>query len=238
MTLTADSDEVVKAVHQSGIRFMISLPNRIRPEILMLKKALDSGWLGRVTMVRARCAHSAALDRWFKDGSAWFADAAQAGGGAMFDLGCHTMDVLRWFFGEPGSVMAKLQNYSESYDIDDQSVVVVEFKNSTLAVLDTSWVHRAGPDTPIEIYGTEGFAQYNGRGKPVQLISTHLQPEGISGTIYPDRLPETPPMPMQQWIGAILHGTPMTITVEDGRNLTQLLEGIYEAGRTGKETRF
>ena len=30
----------------------------------------------------------------------------------------------------------------------------------------------------------------------------------------------------------------MAITVEDGRNLTQLLEGIYTAAREGREVRF
>ena len=40
-------------------------------------------------------------------------------------------------------------------------------------------------------------------------------------------------MPMDEWISAIVHETPMTITVEDGRNLTQMLEGIYLAARSG-----
>jgi hypothetical protein len=38
---------------------------------------------------------------------------------------------------------------------------------------------------------------------------------------------------MDQWISAILHGTPMTITVDDSRNLTHMLEGIYAAARSG-----
>jgi hypothetical protein len=38
-----------------------------------MKQVIDDGWLGDVTMMRARIAHSAALDRWFKGGSAWVA---------------------------------------------------------------------------------------------------------------------------------------------------------------------
>jgi hypothetical protein len=45
-------------------------------------------------------------------------------------------------------------------------------------------------------------------------------------------------MPIEQWVSACLHGTPSTITVEDGRNLTELLEGIYTAARTRAEYRF
>ena len=179
----------------------------------------------------------AALDRWFKGGNLWFGDAEQAGGGALFDLGCHTVDVMRWFLGEPASVIAKTQNFSGSYDIDDQSVAVVEFKSGALGILDTSWVHRSGPN-PVEIYGTEGYVGYGGRNERIRLSSTLLQASSVRGTILPDDLPEPQPSPMEQWISAILHNTPMSIGVEDGRNLTQLLEGIYQAARTGAEVKF
>jgi len=235
---TADADRVVAAVRASDIRFMISLPSRTRPDILFFKQALDNGWLGRITMMRARIAHSAALGRWFKGSSLWFGDAEQAGGGALFDLGCDTADVMRWFLGEPASVVAKVQNFSGAYDIDDQTLAMIEFKNGALGILDTSWVHAAGPN-PLEIYGTEGYSGYDGRpGDPIRLISNQLQPDGVKGVIQPTALPDPLPSPLEQWIAAILHNEPMTITVEDGRHLTQLLEGVYRAAQSGREARF
>ncbi|MEZ4730989.1 MAG: Gfo/Idh/MocA family oxidoreductase [Caldilineaceae bacterium] len=235
---TDDADEVVQAVNRSGIKFMISLPSRTRPETLFFKQVLDNGWLGRVTMMRARIAHSAALGRWFKGGSLWFGDATQAGGGALFDLGCHTADVMRWFLGEPANVIAKVQNFSGAYEIDDQTLAVIEFKNGALGILDTSWVHAAGPN-PLEIYGTDGYVGYNGRpGDQIQLISSQLQLGELAGTILPANLPAPLPSPLEQWISAILHETPMTITVEDGRNLTQVLEGIYQATQSGQAVNF
>src|SRR5580700_2128660 len=105
MTITAsEAIEVIRAVEDAGVKFMISLPSRTRPEILFAKRVLDQGLLGEVTQMRARIAHMAALDRWFNDGSAWFGDEHLAGGGAFFDLGCHRVDVMRWFLGEPASV--------------------------------------------------------------------------------------------------------------------------------------
>lgn len=233
---TKDADEIVAAVRESGIKFMISLPSRTRPENLFMKRVLDQGWIGKVSMMRARVAHCASLDHWFHDGSAWFADAERAGGGALFDLGCHTVDVMRWFMGEPVSVISKVQQFSDAYPIDDNSAIVVEFKNGGLGILDTAWVQRSGPN-PIEIYGTEGFVGRDFSGK-LQLSSTKLQPEGIAGTIQPTQLPEALPMPMDQWISAVLHNTPMTITVEDGRNLTQLLEAAYQSAKQKKEITF
>ncbi len=232
---TRDADEIVKLVHESGVKFMVSLPSRTRPEILFMKDVLDKGLLGRVTLMRARIAHSASLDKWFHGGSAWFADAALAGGGALFDLGCHTTDVMRWFMGKPRSFIAKLQNFSGAYPIDDNSAAVIEFENGALGILDTAWVHRAGPN-PYEIYGTDGYMSLGAApGAGLVLNSAQLKAGDIQGYISPTNLPRPLPMPMDQWISAILHGAPMHITVEDGRNLTEMLEGIYTAARLGRE---
>jgi predicted dehydrogenase len=237
LTVTIEeADAIVEAVNASDIKFMISLPSRTRPETLFFKKVLDEGWLGDITMMRARVAHMASLDHWFKGGSAWFADAERAGGGALFDLGCHTVDVMRWFLGEPKSIVSKLTDFGGVYDIDDHSVVVVEFKSGALGILDTSWVHRTGPN-PMEIYGTEGYVGRDPNGG-LLLKSTQLEPEGVAGYIKPSDLPEALPMPMHQWFEAILEDKPMTITVEDGRNLTQLLEGAYKAADSGCEYKF
>jgi predicted dehydrogenase len=233
---TEEADEIVAAVNASDVKFMISLPSRTRPETLFMRKVLDEGWLGDVTMMRARIAHSASLDHWFHGGSAWFADEELAGGGALFDLGCHTVDVMRWFMGKPKSVVAKINTFSDAYPIDDNSVIVVAFESGALGILDTSWVHRTGPN-PMEIYGTEGYVGRDPNGG-LLLTSTHLEPEDVEGMIKPTKLPDPLPSPLEQWISAILHDTPMTITVEDGRNLTELLERAYQAARRGSEVQF
>jgi len=234
---TAESDTIVEAVRRSGVRFMISLPQRSNPETLFLKKCVDEGLVGQVTLMRARIAHAAALDRWFKDGSLWFSDAGLAGGGSLFDLGCHTVDVMRWFLGEPESVIATTSNTSGAYDIDDQCVAVITFKSGAIGIVDVSWVHRAGPNT-WEIYGTEGFVGKGLPGQSPQLQSRQAEVAGLAGTFTPARLPEGLPSPLEQWIAALAHDTPMHIGVEDGRNLTQLLEAIYTSAREARAVRF
>jgi predicted dehydrogenase len=239
----ADADRVRDAVVASGVKFMISLPSRTRPEILFAREVVERGMLGQITEMRARVAHMAALDRWFgpgdgHSGTVWFGDEAAAGGGAFFDLGCHRVDIMRWMLGEPASVVARMNNVSGAYPIDDNMVAVVEFKNKALGILDVSWVHRCGPN-PLEIYGTEGFLSVGmGVGPNIWLESTKLEAEGIKGAMAPANLPAALPMPMEQWINAILDGTPMTIGIDDGWNLTQLLDGCYTAARTGRAVTF
>lgn len=241
LTITlSEATEVMAAVQQAGIKFMISLPSRCRPEILFAKKVLDEGLLGDVTLMRARIAHMAALDRWFSGDTAWFGDESKAGGGAFFDLGCHRVDVMRWFLGEPASVVTQMVNFSGAYDIDDSMVSVITFQNRAIGILDVSWVHRYGPN-PLEIYGTEGYLGIDAapNGPRVQWISSRAPMSGdLQGYVIPSNLPPPLPSPLQQWVAAIKDGTPMSITIHDAWNLVQLLEGCYTAGRQGHEFTF
>ncbi|MCX6359407.1 MAG: Gfo/Idh/MocA family oxidoreductase [Armatimonadetes bacterium] len=244
LTITqAEADIVVDAVRRAGVKFMISLPARTRSETLFAKKVLDEGLIGRVTEMRARIAHNAALDHWFNpghdhSGTNWFGDEAAAGGGAFFDLGCHRVDVMRWFLGEPASVVARMNNFSGAYPIDDNMVAVVEFRNKALGILDVSWVHRGGPN-PLEIYGTEGCLTIDmGPGPRIVLESARAAAAGIAGAILPSSLPQALPSPMEQWISAIREGTEMTISLQDGWNLTQMMQGCYQAARTGQAYTF
>jgi predicted dehydrogenase len=162
-----------------------------------------------------------------------------AGGGAFFDLGCHRVDVMRWFLGEPASVVSQMSNFSGNYDIDDNMVSVVTFRNRAIGILDVSWVHRHGPN-PLEIYGTEGYLGIDAApsGPRVQLISNKVTSGEVQGCIAPSNLPPALPSPMNQWISAIKDGTTPTITIYDGYNLVQLLEGCYTAARQGSEVTF
>lgn len=241
LTVTlAEAEEVAREVKASGVKFMISLPSRTTPQTLYARRVLDEGWLGELTMMRARVAHSAALGKWFKDGTLWFGDAAQAGGGSLFDLGCHTVDIMRWFMGQPKSVVARVQNFSGAYDIDDQAVAVVEFTSGALGILDVSWVQQTGPN-PFEIYGTKGFLGWDSRSGQVEIRGTDLiDSSHLNGSLQVSSgvLPQATPMPMEQWIAAILHDAEMAITIDDGRNLNEMLEGIYVSAREDRAYNF
>jgi len=136
-----------------------------------------------------------------------------------------------------GSVIATTSNLMGAYDIDDQCVAVITFKSGATGILDVSWVHRAGPNM-WEIYGTEGFVGRGMPGMPVQLQSQKAEVAGLTGSFSPAKLPDALPSPLEQWISALAHDTPMQITVEDGRNLTELLEAIYTSAREDRSVRF
>jgi predicted dehydrogenase len=239
-----ECDEIIGAVEKAGVKFMISLPSRCNPGLLLAKRAVDDGLLGDLTFGRGRIAHAAAVDGWLRDTSLWFADAKRSGGGALFDLGCHRMDVIPWLMGTPKSVIAKINNRSGNYPIDDNSASVIEFENSSLGVVDVSWVHRYGPNM-LELYGTDGSIVSGFGDKHFETLHSiaighenmHFETRKLSEeekAEYVSTSPPPPPPPIQQWINAILHEEPTTITIQDGRNLTELMQACYQSAERGR----
>ena len=127
-----------------------------------------------------------------------------------------------------------MNSFTRKYPkVDDNAVALVEFESGALGILDVSWVQAAGPN-PIELYGTKGFAGIRGlNGRPT-LTVPGAPGADQQGNIPVDALPPGLPGPMQQWIAAIRTGSEMTITVRDGRDLTEMLEGIYRSAHKGK----
>ena len=235
---TAEAEAVVRKVEASPVKFMISLPSRTRPEVLWLRQVVEEGLIGDITYIRTRIAHSAALDKWFSGDTAWFGDPVAAGGGGLFDLGCHTVDVTRWLGGEPASMVSRMNSFTGAYpEVDDNAVAVVEFRSGALGTMECAWVQRAGT-SPQELYGTEGYAAIGTTvGRPI-IQSTKVPAEELEEGQHPKALPAALPSPLDQWIGAILDGTEMTITVRDGRNLTEMLDGCYRAAQQNRAVTF
>lgn len=224
-----ECDQIIAAVEKSGVRFMISLPSRCSPDLLLAKKVVTDGLLGDLTFGRGRIAHSASLDRWFGGTSAWFADKARAGGGALFDLGCHRMDVIPWLMGTPTKVTAIINNYTNAYPIDDNSVTLFEFGNRAIGIVDCTWIHRSGPNL-LELYGTEGsfVVGHGGLHFETRKLDADAKEKYLAAR------PAATPTPMEQWVNAIVKGTPQAITIRDGRNLTEVMEAAYRSAETGQ----
>lgn len=238
LTLTlAEADEVTREIKASGVKFMISLPQRSKSEALLLKKLVDEGLLGKIATARFRMGHAAALEKMFKGGSAWFGDEKLAGAGALFDIACHTLDAMRWLLGEPAGVFCKSINFTGAYSVPDNGVVVIEFKNKAVGILDFSYVQGAGPNF-WELYGTEGTAVRDMPGQPPVTYILRQGADGFAASWQRVKMPKPRPSALQQWFAAIQRNEPAHITVDDARNLTQLLDAARTSAREGKEVKL
>ena len=113
---------------------------------------------------------------------------------------------------------------------------MVEFENNPIGIIDVTWIHRSGPNM-LELYGTEGSLIFGHPKGPV-MTSSKLSDKEVEEFLSSENRLKSPPSPMSQWISAILHDTPITITIQDGRNLTELLQAAYMSAAEGKEVKL
>jgi predicted dehydrogenase len=122
------------------------------PKTLKAIESVRSGAIGDVTWVRSRETHPGPH-------SAWFWDKDQAGGGAIVDLGCHCIEIIRNFVGKgnrPMEVMCWADTLVHPIKAEDNAVALVRFESGALGQFEVSWTFRGGMDLRDEVAGTEG----------------------------------------------------------------------------------
>jgi predicted dehydrogenase len=127
------------------------------PKGLKAVAAVESGAIGDVTWVRSRETHPGPH-------SAWFWDKDKAGGGAIVDLGCHCIEIIRKYVGKgnrPIEVMCWADTLVHPIKAEDNAVCLIRFESGALGQFEVSWTFRGGMDLRDEVAGTEGTIWLN-----------------------------------------------------------------------------
>ncbi len=91
---TADeAKRILDTVERAGVFAGYLEDLAYTPKTLKAVAAVQGGQIGDVTWARSRETHPGPH-------SAWFWDANQAGGGAIVDLGCHCIEIIRSYMGK------------------------------------------------------------------------------------------------------------------------------------------
>jgi predicted dehydrogenase len=127
------------------------------PKTLKAIRMVQAGQLGDVTWVRSRETHPGPH-------SAWFWDAEQAGGGAIVDLGCHCIEIIRSFVGKgnrPVEAVCWTDTLVHPIAADDNAIALIRFESGAIGQFEVSWTFRGGMDLRDEVAGTEGTIWLN-----------------------------------------------------------------------------
>jgi predicted dehydrogenase len=127
------------------------------PKTLKALASTRSGAVGDVLWVRSRETHPGPH-------SAWFWDAGQAGGGAIVDLGCHCIEIVRSFAGKgnrPVEVMCWADTLVHPIEAEDNAIALIRFESGAVGQFEVSWTFRGGMDLRDEVAGTEGTIWLN-----------------------------------------------------------------------------
>jgi predicted dehydrogenase len=127
------------------------------PKTLKAVASVQGGAIGDVTWVRSRETHPGPH-------SAWFWDGRLTGGGAIIDLGCHCIEIIRNFMGKgnrPVEVLCHTDTLVHPIADEDNAIALIRFESGAMGQFEVSWTFRGGMDLRDEVAGTEGTIWLN-----------------------------------------------------------------------------
>jgi predicted dehydrogenase len=158
--LARNSEEawrILQTVEKAGI-FAGYLEDLVyTPKAIKAIKAVQAGQIGTPTWARSRETHPGPH-------SAWFWDAKQAGGGAIIDLGCHCVEIMRCYMGKdnrPVEAMCWKDTLVHPIEAEDNAIALIRFESGAIGQFEVSWTFRGGMDLRDEVAGTEGTIWLN-----------------------------------------------------------------------------
>ena len=163
MALTvAECDRMIAACRAHRVALGIAYYRHFYPAVLRVKHLLASGEIGAPVLAQIN-----AFERFNPvpaDPRHWFVRKAQAGGGPMFDFGCHRIEILLNTFGPIAQVTSLLANVAFEREVEDTAAAVFRFETGACATLTVT--HAASePQDTFDVYGTRGsvhIRQLNG----------------------------------------------------------------------------
>jgi predicted dehydrogenase len=147
----AEARGMIQAAEESRKTFGVAYYRRCYPKIQRAKQLLDAGAIGKPVVAELT------NHMWF-DGSGnrgWLFDPVKSGGGPLFDIASHRIDVLNFLFGQPMRATGQLSNVVHHYAVEDNATVMIEYANGVRGIVDVRWHSKVHRDE-CRIRGTEG----------------------------------------------------------------------------------
>ncbi|MDD5262775.1 MAG: Gfo/Idh/MocA family oxidoreductase [Methylacidiphilales bacterium] len=248
-----EAEKAVAAAKTAGRILNIGMNQRFPADSQKIKHLVETGALGEIYHAKAYWLRRSGIPKL----GTWFGNKGLAGGGSLYDIGVHMLDLCLYTIGnfEPVSVVGAtytkfgnrglgeggwgISDRSDAaFDVDDFASAFIRFSNGATVTLDTSWAcHQAnGNRDNVEIFGTEAGATL----RPARLFR--------AGTTAPatyeilDEINVPLKMPHQErfhnFINHLRGEEALCVTTEQALVVQKILDGIAESSRTAKEVRI
>ncbi|NHW48476.1 Gfo/Idh/MocA family oxidoreductase [Paenarthrobacter sp. MSM-2-10-13] len=148
---SAEGEELIRLAGKLGRVLTVYQNRRWDGDSLTVKKLLDAGTLGTVTRFEV------GMERWAPEiAKAWKASAtAEDGGGVLFDLGTHVLDLALRFLGPATVTFAEITARRPQESADDDVFLALRHESGVISHVTLNLnSHLHGPR--FRILGTEG----------------------------------------------------------------------------------
>ena len=196
----AEAASMTEAAREAGRTLGISYYRRTYPAINRANELIDSGAIGTPVFAMAT-----SHDWFFPDFAtrSWLIDPAMAGGGPLYDVACHRIDLMNYLFGDPVRASGHLSTVVQRVKVEDNATVLVDHNSGVRSIVDVRW-HSRIPRDEFLIRGTEG--------------EMNLSPLNSGRIVHPGGEEHHPPHKnlhypcIENFVSSLLDGTPLRST--------------------------
>jgi predicted dehydrogenase len=198
-TSMEDADALIAVAAQKGLTVVCAPPDMLYPYYQEARCIIGEGAIGRVAFARVRSSHGGpAAGNWPHDPT-WF---YQQGSGPLFDMGVYGIHEITGLLGparrvvafsgitEPTRVVRGGPFQGKQIDVtaDDNTLLMLDFGQSTFAVVDGTFNVNAARSPKLEIFGRAGTININdrrGSGPPIEVYRVDAV-AGLGGWVAPE----------------------------------------------------
>jgi predicted dehydrogenase len=249
----AEAEKAVAVAKKAGRVLFVGMNQRFTADSQKIKQLVDDGVLGDIYHAKAYWMRRTGIPKL----GTWFGNKEIAGGGSLYDIGVHMLDLCLYTINnfEPVSVVGAtytkfgnrglgeggwgLSDRSEvPFDVDDFASAFIRFANGATVTLDTSWAcHQAeGNRDNVHLFGTEAGATL----RPARLFRADPRPPASYEVL--DDLKVALKMPHQErfhnFINHLRGEEELCVSMHQALVVQKILDAIAESNRTGKEVRL
>lgn len=234
-----EAQRMLDIVQRAGVWHGYAESAVFSPNIAKAYEMVKAGGIGDLLTMRAREAHSGPHAPHF-----W--DAETAGGGALLDMGCHTVESARHFFGKDNPVTEVMawgatMVHRDKTTGEDASIALLKFAGGQLATIESSWIEKGGMQLRHELVGSAGRIVTDTSVGPVwgfvekPVGYTVEKADAETGWVYP--VPEETraygfSQQMRHFVDCFAAGTAPSETFEDGVIVNRIIDACYRSMRT------
>jgi predicted dehydrogenase len=223
----ADAERMVEACSAGGVFLMEAFMYRLHPSWVAVRELIGAGRIGQLR----------AVDSWFSyfnDDPGNIRNQREAGGGALYDIGCYAVNLSRMLFAaEPERVEAAI-TWDPATGTDVLTASLLAFAGGGIATFGCST--RAEPDQRVDIHGTRGRISipipFNiPPDRPTNILVTHGGDPPVAPATETLSFAATDQYAIQagRFADAILDGAPLPFPAQDAVANIRVIERVFEA---------
>src|SRR6266542_5452848 len=148
-----ECDRMIAACRANKVKLGVAYYRHFYPVIKRTKEIIQAGEIGVPVLAQINAFES--FDPQPDHARYWLLKKDQAGGGPMFDFGCHRIEVLTNIFGSITDVKAITANVLFAREVEDTATALFQCERGTCGVLTVTHAAQEPQDT-LDIFGSQG----------------------------------------------------------------------------------